>query len=152
MKRSNKRPKTAFTNKSIIHVLYLFSMIIIALINNPFVIHSQSCLRDSKVNQGKLIAPLVLNELSFEKRLSLNKAIENVYFQHRIFPGTDQKPSFESLINEDFLRERVKDYLRKSNALKQLWQHPISREELQSEINRMAMKSSRPDMLREIWT
>ena len=45
----------------------------------------------------------------------------------------------------------VEDYLRNSQALEDYWQRPITAEQLQAEMERMAKQSKRPEVLRELF-
>jgi hypothetical protein len=49
------------------------------------------------------------------------------------------------------LERKVADYLRKSQALEDYWQRPITAEQLQAEIERMAIHSKKPEVLRELF-
>jgi hypothetical protein len=55
------------------------------------------------------------------------------------------------MLPEAALREKVTDALRMSDALSTIWNQPITGEQLQAEIDRMAAASKQPGMLREIW-
>ena len=46
------------------------------------------------------------------------------------------------------LERKVHDYLRKSQALQDYWQQPITSEQLQAEMNRMAKHTKQPEVLR----
>src|SRR5436190_6424110 len=50
------------------------------------------------------------------------------------------------------LEEKVADYLRKSQALEDYWQRPITAEQLQAEMDRMARNTKQPEVLRELFT
>jgi hypothetical protein len=49
------------------------------------------------------------------------------------------------------LKERVADYLRKSQALEDYWQRPITADQLQAEMDRMAKHTKQPEVLRELF-
>ena len=49
------------------------------------------------------------------------------------------------------LEKKVADYLRKSQALENHWQRPITAEQLQAEMQRMAIHTKKPDVLRELF-
>jgi N-acetylneuraminic acid mutarotase len=49
------------------------------------------------------------------------------------------------------LESKVHDYLRKSQALQDYWQQPITSEQLQAEMNRMAKHSKQPEVLRKLF-
>ena len=49
------------------------------------------------------------------------------------------------------LERKVADYLRKSQALEDYWQRPITAEQLQAEMDRMAQHTKQPEVLRELF-
>jgi hypothetical protein len=49
------------------------------------------------------------------------------------------------------LEKKVADYLRKSQVLEDYWQRPITAEQLQAEMERMANHSKKPEVLRELF-
>ena len=49
------------------------------------------------------------------------------------------------------LENKVADYLRKSQALEDYWQRPITAEQLQAEMDRMAKHTKQPEVLRELF-
>ena len=49
------------------------------------------------------------------------------------------------------LEKKVRDYLRKSQALQDYRQQPITAEQLQAEIDRMAQHTKQPEVLRELF-
>jgi hypothetical protein len=49
------------------------------------------------------------------------------------------------------LEEKVAGYLWKSQALAEYWQQPITAEQLQAEMDRMAQHTKQPEMLRELF-
>jgi len=91
--------------------------------------------------------------LSFAERVSYQRAIEEVYWRHRIWPENhpDQKPPLDSGMSQAQVEKKVADYLRKSQALQDYWQRPITAEELQAEMDRMAVNTKQPDVLRELF-
>ena len=91
--------------------------------------------------------------LTFEDRVSAQKAIEQVYWSHRIWPKENPgpKPTLSAVMPDDAIRAEVEDYLKKSNALEKWWQRPITAEQLQAEMNRMAMHSRDPQLLSELF-
>src|SRR6266446_8147494 len=91
--------------------------------------------------------------LSFAERVVYQRAIEDVYWRHRIWPKerTDPKPSLDAVMSQAQLENKVTDYLRKSQALEDYWQRPITAEQLQTEMDRMAQNTKQPDVLRELF-
>src|SRR5207302_1032142 len=91
--------------------------------------------------------------LTFAERVAYQYAIEEVYWRHRIWPKQrpDPKPSLDAVMSQAQLEKKVTDYLRKSWALEDYWQRPITAEQLQAEMNRMAKNTKQPDVLRELF-
>jgi hypothetical protein len=60
--------------------------------------------------------------LTFAERVAYQRAIEEVYWRHRIWPRSrgerpDPKPSLDAVMSQAQLEKKVEDYLRKSQAL-----------------------------------
>ena len=91
--------------------------------------------------------------LTFEERVAYQRAIEEVYWHHRIWPKErpDPKPSLDSVAPQAHLEKKVEDYLRNSQALEDQRQGPITAEQLQAEMDRMAQHTKQPEMLRELF-
>jgi len=91
--------------------------------------------------------------LTFAERVAYQHAIEDVYWRHRIWPKDrpDSKPSFDAVMSQAQLEKKVSDYLRKSQALEDYWQRPITAEELQGEMDRMAKQTKQPEVLQELF-
>jgi N-acetylneuraminic acid mutarotase len=90
--------------------------------------------------------------LTFAERVAYQRAIEDVYWRHRIWPKERPglKPSLDAVMSQAQLERKVHDYLRKSQALRDYWQQPITSEQLQAEIDRMVKHTKQPDVLREL--
>jgi N-acetylneuraminic acid mutarotase len=91
--------------------------------------------------------------LTFAERVAYQRAIEDVYWRHRIWPKErpDPKPSLDGVMSQAQLEKKVADYLRKSQALEDHWQRPITAEQLQAEMDRMAKHTRQPEVLRELF-
>jgi hypothetical protein len=74
--------------------------------------------------------------LTFAERVSYQRAIEEDYWRHRIWPKErhDPKPSLDESIPSAQLEKKVEDYLRDSQALEDYWQQPLTAEQLQAEM------------------
>ena len=98
-------------------------------------------------------ATLSQRTLTFTQRVAYQRAIEKVYWHHRIWPKErpDPKPSLDAVMSQAQLERKVHDYLRKSRALQDYWQQPITSEQLQAEMNRMAKHTKQPEVLRELF-
>lgn len=91
--------------------------------------------------------------LTFAERVAYQRAIEDVYWRHRIWPKErrDPKPALDAVMSQAQLEKKVSDYLRKSQALEDYWQRPITAEQLQAEMDRMAKHTKQPEMLHELF-
>src|SRR5262249_2877955 len=79
--------------------------------------------------------------------------IEDVYWRHRIWPKENNKPkpSLDAVMSHTKIEQKVRDYLRNSKALENYWQKPITPDQLQAEMERMAGHTKRPEVLRELF-
>jgi hypothetical protein len=94
--------------------------------------------------------------LTFEERVSYQRAIEEVYWRHRIWPRdrggrSEPKPPLDVVMPQAQLEKKVADYLRNSQALEDYWQRPITAEQLQAEMDRMAKHTKQPEVLSELF-
>jgi hypothetical protein len=91
--------------------------------------------------------------LTFAERVAYQRAIEEVYWRHRIWPAErpDTKPSLEAVMSQAHLERKVEDHLRESQALEDDWHRPITPEQLQAEMDRMAKHTKQPEVLRELF-
>src|ERR1700757_4614210 len=66
--------------------------------------------------------------LTFAERVAYQRAIEDVYWRHRFWPKDrpDAKPSLDAVMSQAQLGKKVTDYLRKSQALADYWQRPLT--------------------------
>src|SRR6266496_2151244 len=121
----------------------LFSCVIVALcsaINLP-------------KHSPKVSAPQNNTALSFADRVAYQRAIEDVYWRHRIWPKENPapKPALDAVMSQAQLQKKVEGYLRDSLALQDYWQKPITAEQLQAEMDRMARDTKQPEVLRELF-
>src|SRR6476620_8563181 len=91
--------------------------------------------------------------LTFQERVAYQRAIEDVYWRHRIWPKErpDPKPSLDAVMSQAQLEKKVTEYLRGSQALEDYWHRSITPDQLQAEMERMASHTKQPDLLREIF-
>ena len=91
--------------------------------------------------------------LTFAERVAYQRAIEDVYWHHRIWPkeNAKPKPSLDAVMSQAQIESKVQDYLRNSQALEDYWQRPITAEQLQAEMDRMAQHTKQPEVLRELF-
>ncbi|MFZ1219325.1 MAG: hypothetical protein WAO00_08525 [Chthoniobacterales bacterium] len=92
-------------------------------------------------------------EISLADRIAYQRAIEEVYWRHRIWPRErpDTKPSLDEVVPPGAIEQKVLDYLRNSKALADYWHQPIRAEQLQAEMERMAQHTQQPEVLRELF-
>ena len=97
--------------------------------------------------------PTTQRTLSFEDRVAAQTAIEQVYWEHRIWPkeNPQAKPPLSAALPDTAVRAKVADYLKKSNALDSIWHRPITAEQLQAELDRMVQSTHDPEILRELF-
>src|SRR5438874_8073397 len=91
--------------------------------------------------------------LTFAERVSYQRAIEDVYWRHRIWPkeNPNPKPSLDAVMSQTQLEKKVEDYLRNSEAVEDYYKEPLSAEQLQGEMDRMAQHTRQPEVLRELF-
>src|SRR5438093_13352578 len=91
--------------------------------------------------------------LTFAERVAYQRAIEEVYWRHRIWPkeNSKPKPSLDKGMSAQQIEKKVEDYLRDAQALEDYWQRPIAPDQLQAEMNRIASHTKQPGVLRELF-
>src|ERR1041384_7710393 len=95
-----------------------------------------------------------LSNLTFEQRVAFQKAIEEVYWNHTIWPSENPgpKPELKMVMSDSVIRKNTQEYIRKSNALDSNSERRITPRRIQAEMNRMARETQDPELLREIWS
>ena len=88
-----------------------------------------------------------------DARVAGMKAIERVYWNHRIWPAANQtrKPGLEAVLPDDVIRQHAQDVIERSVELEQRWDVRITSAMLQAEVERMARETRNPAMLRELF-
>jgi hypothetical protein len=91
--------------------------------------------------------------LSLEDRIAAQRAIEQVYWRHRIWPAENHrpKPVLDHVLPEGAIRAKVESYLEESNALDTMWGRPITTAQLQNELDRMVAHTKDAQVLRELF-
>src|SRR5437660_3967688 len=91
--------------------------------------------------------------LMFADRVAYQRAIEKVYWRHRIWPAANAspKPPLDKVMSQAQIEGKVEDYLCNSQALSDYWQRPITPDQLQAEMERIASHTKQPAVLREIF-
>jgi N-acetylneuraminic acid mutarotase len=104
---------------------------------------------------GSVAAPAIGRNrtLTFSDRVAYQRAIEDVYWRHRIWPKANAgpKPPLDKVMSQAQIEKKVEDYLRNSQALEDYWQRAITPDQLQAEMERMASDTKQPGVLREIF-
>ena len=92
------------------------------------------------------ISPVLAGDLTFDDRVRHQRAIEDVYWRHRLWPdgNASPKPALSKVMDDAAVRAKVETYLTQSNALETIWRRPITHEQLQAEIDRM-VRDTRDD-------
>ncbi len=114
--------------------------------------------------------------LTFAERVAYQTAIEDVYWRHRIWPKANPgpKPSLDAVMSQADIQKKVEGYLRNSQTLDAYWQRParnashppaamqqlragndvggpITADQLQAEMERMARDTKQPEVLQELF-
>src|SRR5437660_7776371 len=86
--------------------------------------------------------------LSFAERVTYQRAIEDVYWRHRIWPNErpDPKPSLDAVMSQAQIEKKVADYLSYSIALEEYWNCTMSAEQLQAVLVRISSYNKQHSM------
>lgn len=90
-------------------------------------------------------------KLSFADRVTFQRAIENVYWRHRIWPNAGPKPALDKIMSTAQTEKKVEDYLRYSILVEDELHRSITPQQLQDEMERMASHTRQPELLRELF-
>jgi N-acetylneuraminic acid mutarotase len=135
--------QSAFFNLRILIRLLLCAVVACSLVSRPLLafFRPEASTKDSQ------------RTLIFAQRVAYQRAIEDVYWRHRIWPKErpDRKPSLDAVMSQAQLEKKVAVYLQDSQALEDYLQRAISAEDLQAEMDRMARDTKQPDVLRELF-
>src|SRR5437879_9668937 len=141
-------------------VVLLISCVIVALssaINLPNhsvkVLASENSTALGANAQESTAAAPAIRTLMFADRVAYQRAIEKVYWRHRIWPAANAspKPPLDKVMSQAQIEGKVEDYLRNSQALEDYWQTPITPDQLQAETERIASHTKQPAVLRELF-
>src|SRR6184192_370748 len=166
MKKQNTRDVKAHLLRGAFYLLLFVGLVVVvalsAAINMPNPASKFSTWQDNlafvKVRESassvSASATRKNQTLTFADRVAYQRAIEEVYWRHRIWPteNAEPKPSLDAVMSQAQLEKKVEDYLRNSQALDDYWQRPITTEQLQAEMDRMARDTKQPDVLRELFS
>src|ERR1051325_6410906 len=128
----------------------LFSLLTVCVI--PFSLAQRNSASQSR-QFPKAGMPSAKKTLTFAERVMYQRAIEEVYWRHRIWPkeNSKMKPSLDEVMSAAQIEKKVEDYLRKSQVLEDYWQRPITAEQLQAEMDRIARNTRQPEVLHELF-
>jgi hypothetical protein len=92
-------------------------------------------------------------ELTIDDRVAAQRAIEQVYWNHRIWPSVNHmaKPPLSAVLPDAAIRAKVEASLRASMLLESYWRQPLTAQDLQSELDRIVGTSAAPGTLRELF-
>jgi hypothetical protein len=93
------------------------------------------------------------SRLSFEQRVEAQRAIEQVLWNHRIWPpdNPEAKPPLSEVIPDRVLRLKVEASLENSKKLAETWRDPINEAALETERKRIIARSGDLQLLQEIF-
>ena len=91
--------------------------------------------------------------LTFARRVAYQRAIEEVYWRHRIWPKENHspKPLLDAVISKTQIERKVEDYLCKSQLVADKRGWAITGSELQAEMERMGSHTLHPRVLLELF-
>src|SRR5438552_18602149 len=93
-----------------------------------------------------------IRTLMFADRVAYQRAIEKVYWRHRIWPAANAspKPPLDKVMSQAQIEGKVEDYLRNSQALEDYWQRPITPDQLQAEMEHRQLYQAARDAARTL--
>src|SRR5258708_36435694 len=70
--------------------------------------------------------------LTFAARVAYQRAIEEVYWRHRVWPTSNarSKPPLDKVMSQAEIAKKVEDYMRDSQALEDYSKRPITAQQL----------------------
>jgi N-acetylneuraminic acid mutarotase len=91
--------------------------------------------------------------LTFAERAAYQYAIEAVNWRHRIWPKENPgpKPSLDAIVSQRQIEQKVEEYLGKAQLVADRRGRPITPSELQTEMERMAHHTRRPEVLGDLF-
>jgi hypothetical protein len=101
--------QSAFFNLRILITLLLCAVVACSLVSRPLLafFRPEASTKDSQ------------RTLTFAQRVAYQRAIEDVYWRHRVWPKErpDPKPSLDAVMSQAQLEKKVAGYLRESQEL-----------------------------------
>jgi len=91
--------------------------------------------------------------LTFAERVAYQRAIEEVYWRHRIWPkeNSKPKPSLDEVMSAPQIERKVEDYLCDAQTVEEYSQRPITPDQLQAEMERIISHTKQPGVLRDLF-
>ena len=105
-------------------------------------------------SHSSAVAGMQVRTLTFTDRVAYQSAIDAIYWRHQIWPKENSrpKPLFAEAVSPAKIQEKVGRYLHNSQSLEQYGHQPITPDQLQAEMERMARESRNPGMLEELFS
>src|SRR3954467_15598723 len=132
----------------------LYPLLLLAICMISFALAQRDASQSSVTHLRHAVWTVVSHTtLTFAERVSYQRSIEEVYWRHRIWPKErpDPKPSLDAVMSQAQLEEKVAAYMRNSQAFEDYYHRPITADDLETEMDRIAKYSKQPDVLRELF-
>ena len=91
--------------------------------------------------------------LTFAERVSCFEKVEDVYWAHRIWPEDNPgpKPPREEIVPRKMVAASVENSLIHEAALLEVWGEPLTPEQIQAEVDRIANETLHSELLRDVF-
>ena len=91
--------------------------------------------------------------LSFAERVACTEKVEDVYWAHRIWPESNPgvKPPRTEIVSRKQVAMNVERALLFEAALAEVWGASLTRDEIQAELDRIALHTKHPDLLQDVF-
>ena len=102
---------------------------------------------------GPAKSPSQPRAFGFAERVAYQRAIEGVYWRHRIWPkeNPDPKPSLDAVMSQEQLQNKVGRLSARLARAARYWQTPITVQQLQTEMDRMGRDTKQSEVLQELF-
>src|SRR6266567_1119526 len=120
-----RKQTNASTNAHLLRITFvLLSLLAAGVIS--FALAQRNSADQSR--QFQTVLPSQKTTLTLAERIGYQRAIEKVYWRHRIWPkeNASTKPNLDEVMSAAQIEGKVEEYLRKSQALEDYWQRPIT--------------------------
>src|SRR5258706_1435859 len=88
-----------------------------------------------------------VRQLTLGERIAAQEGIERLYYSHQLGAATP----FDEAVPRDVVEAKVRDMLKKTEALERLWDTPVTSDMLRAEVDRIARATRFPERLREVY-